>query len=182
MHIIATLFAYSFYTFIKNKIRSDYYLGLSWAVMIIVYFTFFLIPSMICMRVLVGTTEKLNLFYTYKSVITTLIYEIFTTTAVTTLYFVSFSIRKTLQKRNEELLIAKEKAEESDKLKAAFLQNISHEIRTPLNGIVGFINLLASNKHSKENVEKYTGIINNKSDYLLRLINLEIIPNHRSSR
>ena len=43
---------------------------------------------------------------------------------------------------NEELLVAKEKAEESDRLKTAFIQNISHEIRTPMNGIVGFIDLL----------------------------------------
>ena len=43
-------------------------------------------------------------------------YEIFTTTAVTALYLTSFSMRKTLQKRNEELFKAKEKAEESDKM------------------------------------------------------------------
>ncbi|PKP17103.1 MAG: hypothetical protein CVU06_13550, partial [Bacteroidetes bacterium HGW-Bacteroidetes-22] len=42
----------------------------------------------------------------------------------------------------DELKIAKEKAEESDRLKTAFLNNLSHEIRTPLNGIIGFTNLL----------------------------------------
>ena len=47
------------------------------------------------------------------------------------------------RKENEEELIrAKEKAEESDKLKTAFLHNISHEIRTPMNAIVGFSALL----------------------------------------
>lgn len=49
----------------------------------------------------------------------------------------------TLQKKVEqELIIAKEKAEESDKLKTAFLENISHEIRTPINAILGFSKLL----------------------------------------
>ena len=54
-----------------------------------------------------------------------------------------------VQKQTEEALrIAKESAENSDRLKSAFLTNMSHEIRTPLNAIVGFFNLLinADNK------------------------------------
>ena len=43
-----------------------------------------------------------------------------------------------IQKINDELSLAKKKAEESDKLKTAFLANMSHEIRTPMNGIIGF--------------------------------------------
>ncbi len=48
-----------------------------------------------------------------------------------------------IQKINEELKIAKQKAEESDRLKSAFLANMSHEIRTPMNGVIGFSEMLA---------------------------------------
>ena len=48
-----------------------------------------------------------------------------------------------LEKTNSELIISRDKAEASDRLKTSFIQNISHEIRTPLNGILGFTELIA---------------------------------------
>ncbi len=51
---------------------------------------------------------------------------------------------ETIREMNQELIKAREKAEESDKLKTAFLANISHEIRTPLNEIIGFTKLLGN--------------------------------------
>lgn len=68
-----------------------------------------------------------------------------------------------------ELLMAKQKAEESDRLKSAFLANMSHEIRTPLNAIVGFSSLIASAEND-ENKDKYSQIIETNSDLLLQLI------------
>lgn len=69
-----------------------------------------------------------------------------------------------------ELRIAKEKAEESDRLKSAFLANMSHEIRTPLNAIVGFSGLLATTENPEER-DEYINIINSNNDLLLQLIN-----------
>lgn len=62
-----------------------------------------------------------------------------------------------------ELVVAKEKAEESEQLKTAFLANMSHEIRTPLNGIVGFTNLLTTNDDhfTEDNKREFAQIINN---------------------
>ncbi len=78
----------------------------------------------------------------------------------------------TEQKRiQKELLIAKEKAEESDRLKSAFLANMSHEIRTPMNSIVGFASLLRGKLPDDERKEKYLEIITSNADHLLRLIN-----------
>jgi len=72
---------------------------------------------------------------------------------------------------NKELNKAKEKAEESDRLKTAFLQNMSHEIRTPMNAIMGFSELLVENYNNKEKLEKYSEIINQRCNDLLDIIN-----------
>jgi PAS domain S-box-containing protein len=70
----------------------------------------------------------------------------------------------------DDLTWAKEKAEESDRLKSAFLANISHEIRTPMNGILGFSDLLDRELVSDKQ-KKYIKIIKNSGDRLLALIN-----------
>lgn len=72
---------------------------------------------------------------------------------------------------NEELMAAKEKAEESDRLKTAFIQNISHEIRTPMNGIVGFLDLLQQPDVSTERRKEYIEIINSCTAQLATLVN-----------
>ncbi|MDR0969170.1 MAG: HAMP domain-containing histidine kinase [Lentimicrobiaceae bacterium] len=75
-----------------------------------------------------------------------------------------------LEESGEELKIAKEKAEEANRLKSAFLANMSHEIRTPLNAIVGFSELLATEDSTPEEKAQYGNIIRKNSDTLLHLI------------
>lgn len=78
----------------------------------------------------------------------------------------------TQQKEAEAMLIAtKEKAEESDRLKTAFLHNISHEIRTPMNAIMGFSELLSDVSDDKETMQQYIRIINQRCQDLLVIIN-----------
>lgn len=69
-----------------------------------------------------------------------------------------------------ELIQAKEKAEENDKLKSAFLANISHEIRTPMNGILGFSDLLDNPEISNEKLESYKEFIQESGNRLLTTI------------
>lgn len=70
----------------------------------------------------------------------------------------------------EELIAAKEKAEESDALKSAFIQNLSHEIRTPMNAVIGFSELLRESFDDRYLLEKYTRIIQERAADLLVII------------
>lgn len=69
-----------------------------------------------------------------------------------------------------ELIVAKERAERSDRLKSAFLANMSHEIRTPLNAIVGFSQIIAETDDAEER-KTYLKIVEENNDRLLQLIN-----------
>jgi PAS domain S-box-containing protein len=82
-------------------------------------------------------------------------------------------ILKNISERKEaerKILEAKYKAEESDKLKTAFLSNMSHEIRTPMNAIVGFSDLLSDEQLSPEERRDFIAQINQGADDLMRLI------------
>lgn len=70
-----------------------------------------------------------------------------------------------------ELRIAKEKSQESDRLKSAFLANMSHEIRTPMNGILGFAELLKQPNLSGKEQQKYLEIIETSGARLLNIVN-----------
>jgi signal transduction histidine kinase len=76
-----------------------------------------------------------------------------------------------LEKTSLELRNSKDKAEESDRLKSAFLANVSHEIRTPMNGILGFAELLRSPNLSGEEQQEYIKIIERSGARLLSTIN-----------
>ena len=73
-------------------------------------------------------------------------------------------------RRSEELIEAKRRAEDADRMKSVFLANMSHEIRTPLNAIVGFSEIMALTENEEEKHE-YLEIIQKNSNLLLQLIN-----------
>ncbi|MEW5846808.1 MAG: PAS domain S-box protein [Bacteroidota bacterium] len=70
----------------------------------------------------------------------------------------------------QELIRAKEQAEESDRLKTAFLSNMSHEIRSPMNAVLGFIQLLRAEESLSETGKQYIELIENSGNQLLALI------------
>ena len=75
-----------------------------------------------------------------------------------------------LESMVDELKEAKEKAEENDRLKTAFLANISHEIRTPMNGILGFAELLKEPHLSGEELAEYIDLIQQSGKRMMNLI------------
>ena len=86
------------------------------------------------------------------------------------LSIVGTSMRIDDRKQMEEALVkARNRAEESDRLKSAFLANISHEIRTPLNAIVGFTGILNEIPEGDEH-QMLMGLIQENSQKLLRIV------------
>jgi PAS domain S-box-containing protein len=88
------------------------------------------------------------------------------------------NLNERLRKQNEEIIVKnreldheREKAEASDKLKTAFLNNISHEVRTPLNGIIGFSQLLNDIDASVEDKNDYVDALNMSVDRLTDTFN-----------
>jgi len=71
----------------------------------------------------------------------------------------------------KQLIIAKEKAVEADRLKSAFLANMSHELRIPLNSIIGFSDLLAISEPPQKQKQEYLSYIKNSGNLLLELVN-----------
>ncbi len=75
------------------------------------------------------------------------------------------------QRIYSKLTEAKEKAEETNRLKQEFLQNMSHEIRTPMNGILGFTDLLNNDNIKPDQRTNYIKLIKSSGQQLLRIIN-----------
>ena len=142
---------------------------------------------MLMMALFPITSRPLSLFqeYTLLSGITIgLNLIIFNTLAVLSVSFLldhlneSFlnekKLRTLLKQESLDLLNAKQKAEESDKLKSAFLTNMSHEIRTPMNGILGFSALLGEPGLNGKDQQEYIAMIQKSGVRMLNIIN-EII-------
>lgn len=113
---------------------------------------------------LAGSTGALTVIQTYKG---------WFYVGVTS-FFLFILIRNELKIKNRieaDLIKARNKAEESDHLKSAFISNMSHEIRTPLNGILGFSELLLDETFSREDKQVFVTLLTKNGTVLMKLIN-----------
>ena len=81
------------------------------------------------------------------------------------------SLYRALQKSNELVLIANQKAQESEEMKTAFIRNMSHEIRTPLNAINGFSELITNDDISMDEKQAFSRIIYENCYHLTYMLN-----------
>lgn len=81
-------------------------------------------------------------------------------------------IKNVTRRKNQEIQLKNllQKAQESDRLKSAFIANISHEIRTPMNGILGFSELLLTTDPQAEEKQEYANIINDNCQHLMQIV------------
>ncbi len=93
------------------------------------------------------------------------------TFVVLLMVLLNFLLRRQVIIRTKELQLAKEKAEESDRLKTAFMANMSHEVRTPMNGILGFTELLREPDLTGDEKDKYISIIQQSGRRMLDTVN-----------
>jgi len=170
MHSTASLFGWFFYSFIKNKTRNVYFLAGMWAIMVIVYYIVFLIPTLIIVLYLYKVIPGNEIFSNYTNVLIAYKFELFTSVTVTALVLALHKTNRLIQIRNKELEQALLKSEESDRLKTAFISNINHEIRTPLNGILGFTNLIIDPGLDKMKRAEYGKLLISSSYRLLSIV------------
>ncbi len=83
---------------------------------------------------------------------------------------INLYLKYKIKEKTQELRNAKDKAEESNKIKTNFIQNISHEIRTPMNGIMGFSELLKADSITSKERTEYSNIIIKSSKELINSV------------
>lgn len=136
-----------------NKVKFEYRITLLYLVLGGLWIIF----SDNFLLTITGDKQLLTKFQTYKG-------WFYVATTSVLLFFLLKSHLKKLRKAERE-------AQKSNELKTSFLQNISHEIRTPMNSIIGFSDILNSQKLTQKEVERLLAIIHNSSNQLLYTVN-----------
>lgn len=170
MHAIGLIGAFLSYRCLIDYTTKQLVLLGYWVSTCLSYFYILLLPSMEIGHALIGKIQYADIISKYLEIAPEVFFEALLTTAVSALFLLYLSTTQLLEKHIGELESARAKAEESEKLKTAFLQNLSHEIRTPLNGIMGFSRLLDVKIENNSPLKEYTKVITRSGDQLLNIV------------
>jgi len=170
MHLISTQFAWFFYDFIKRRVKSALSKGILWFILVTAYYLVFLIPTLVIVLYFFNEIQSNEIINSYIKILYEYRIEFFTTLTITSLTLIILKFIKALKKKNTELKQALIKAEESDKLKTSFLNNLSHEIRTPLNIIMGVTDLLNEGSIDQIDQIEFMKMIRSSGDQLIATI------------
>jgi signal transduction histidine kinase len=170
MHALALIVAFSFFQYLDKQKINRFLNGLYWFLFTAVYYALLLIPLMVLTNHFAGIIKEGDLVAKYFHILGLVRFEMVSTAAITSLFLINLKANQILKRQNLVLQIAKDKAEGSERLKTAFLQNISHEIRTPLNGIMGFARLLQNESENTPPISIYTQSIVNCGNQLLSTV------------
>lgn len=144
-----------------NSLRSKYFAFRVIAIYILVAFLY-ISGSGILFDIILDTKDDVIVYDRFRA-------AIFLLGSTMLLYRILYKHEKSTQKYENELMDAKKKAEESDKLKSFFLSNLSHEIRTPLNSIYGFSDLIIEDGFDTDEKRKFVDNIKSNIDRLLNV-------------
>lgn len=170
VHTFTLLAVYYIYKLLEQKILNRFLISIVWLIVATAYFYLFLVPIMLFFHYYIDLTFHGDIFSRYINTMTMIRFEMVATAAISALFLLNIKSSDLLKQQNADLKISKQKAEESSRLKTAFLQNLSHEIRTPMNGIIGFSQLLQITHDSKGQMLKYTELIVNSGNQLLHIV------------
>jgi len=164
------LFAYFLYKGWISRIKNIIWRCVLIGLMVIATYILVILPVMAVSYDILNLSMAENIFSSYLVLVRAVQFEIFVTAAVIPLVYISRYMRMRLQESNKELLMAKERAEESDAIKTAFLQNISHEFRTPMNALTASSELILDGDIDHDERAVLKDSVGDASDYLLKLL------------
>ncbi len=170
MHSLALMSIHFLYKYFCSNLSNRITLLGIWLLISVFYFYGLLLPLLEIGHAVSKKITFIEIIPKYFEIAPQVIFEVIITVATTSIYLLYLRTHKLLQEYITDLSKSKQKAEESEQLKTAFLQNLSHEIRTPLNGIMGFSRLLETKTKANDPLREYTKLITACSDQLINIV------------
>ncbi|MDW3211783.1 MAG: hypothetical protein R8N23_18080 [Reichenbachiella sp.] len=182
MHLVALLIGFYAYKKIKTYHFNHFVLGTVWVVFTIVYYYLFLIPMFVVVNELLGRNQEIGIINSYKSITSTMLFELTSTALVSSIFLIQLEMRRSLEDHKKNLVIMVNKktkalADANDELKS-MNENLdslvkertqkvqdqyeqmlkyaylnSHEVRAPLSRMQGLMSIIIQEQDIQSKME-----------------------------